>query len=116
MVKCTLLKMSTRASDSLSKRYHRGHHPFRALFAPFHCSLVPLPSSQIPLKWFISEEVGTWSALRSPRVLELFGVVREGPYVFLLMDYKSGKLSQFFLSRRRFDIVGWDVRYQVHIQ
>ena len=35
--------------------------------------------------------MGAWSALRSPRVVELFGVVREGPNVFLFMDHKSGK-------------------------
>lgn len=39
---------------------------------------------------FNSEEVGAWSALRSPRVVELFGVVREGPDVLLFMDLKSG--------------------------
>lgn len=47
--------------------------------------------SQIALKRFISEEVCTWSTLRSPRVVELFGVVREGLYVFLFMDLKSGE-------------------------
>lgn len=46
--------------------------------------------SQIALKRFSSEEVGAWSALRSPRVAELFGVVREGPNVLLFMDLKSG--------------------------
>ncbi|XP_076609789.1 mitogen-activated protein kinase kinase kinase 14 [Chaetodon auriga] len=49
---------------------------------------------KIPLKRFSSEEVGAWSALRSPRVVELFGVVREGPSVVLLMDLKSGSLGQ----------------------
>lgn len=48
-------------------------------------------SPQIALKRFSSEEVGAWSALRSPRVVELFGVVREGPNVLLFMDHKSGK-------------------------
>lgn len=43
------------------------------------------------MKRFNSEEVGAWSTLRSPRVAELFGVVREGPYVLLLMDLKAGK-------------------------
>lgn len=46
--------------------------------------------TQIALKRFNSEEVGAWSALRSPRVVELFGVVREGPNVLLFMDLKSG--------------------------
>lgn len=52
----------------------------------------PSPSSQILLKSFSSEEVGTWSALKSPRVVELFGVIREGPYVVLFMDLKAGEL------------------------
>lgn len=46
---------------------------------------------QISLMRFNSEEVGAWSALRSPRVVELFGVVREGPDVLLFMDLKSGE-------------------------
>ncbi|KAE8283390.1 Mitogen-activated protein kinase kinase kinase 14 [Larimichthys crocea] len=49
---------------------------------------------KIALKRFSSEEVGAWSALRSPRVVELFGVVREGPNVLLFMDQKSGSLGQ----------------------
>lgn len=52
---------------------------------------VPPPPSQIALKRFSSEEVGAWSALRSPRVVELFGVVREGPNVLLIMDHKYGE-------------------------
>nr|XP_057904668.1 mitogen-activated protein kinase kinase kinase 14 isoform X2 [Doryrhamphus excisus] len=56
---------------------------------------------KIALKTFNSEEVSTWSALRSPRVLELFGVVRDGPYVFFLMDHKSGSLGQLILQRGR---------------
>lgn len=54
----------------------------------FVCNIL----SQIALKRFSSEEVGAWSTLRSPRVVELFGVIRNGPYVLLLMDQKSGKL------------------------
>ncbi|KAM9346695.1 mitogen-activated protein kinase kinase kinase 14 isoform 1-T2 [Symphorus nematophorus] len=49
---------------------------------------------KIALKRFSSEEVGAWSTLRSPRVVELFGVVREGPNVVLFMDHKSGSLGQ----------------------
>ncbi|KAM7387006.1 hypothetical protein PAMA_009571 [Pampus argenteus] len=56
---------------------------------------------KIALKRFSSEEVGAWSTLRSPRVLELFGVVREGPNVFLLMDRKSGSLGQLIADRGR---------------
>lgn len=46
---------------------------------------------QIAMKMFVSEEVGAWSALKSPRVVELFGVIKDGPNVVLLMDLKSGK-------------------------
>ncbi|KAF7661665.1 hypothetical protein LDENG_00256400 [Lucifuga dentata] len=56
---------------------------------------------KIPLKRFSSEEVGAWSALRSPRVVKLFGVVREGPNVFLLMERKSGSLAQLIADRGR---------------
>ncbi|TNN41172.1 Mitogen-activated protein kinase kinase kinase 14 [Liparis tanakae] len=56
---------------------------------------------KIALKRFSSEEVGAWSALRSPRVVELFGVIREGPNVVLLMDHKSGSLGQLIAERGR---------------
>uniref|UniRef100_A0A668AWM2 Mitogen-activated protein kinase kinase kinase 14a n=1 Tax=Myripristis murdjan TaxID=586833 RepID=A0A668AWM2_9TELE len=60
-----------------------------------------IAAKKIPLKSFSSEEVGAWSALKSPRVVELFGVVREGPYVVLLMDQKSGSLGQLIAERGR---------------
>lgn len=50
-------------------------------------------SSQIPLRCFGLEEVSTWSVLTSPRVVELFGAVREGPTVVIFMDLKPGKRS-----------------------
>ncbi|KAM6904891.1 mitogen-activated protein kinase kinase kinase 14 [Xenentodon cancila] len=56
---------------------------------------------KIALKRFNSEEVGAWSALRSPRVVELFGVIRDGPNIVLLMDHKSGSLSQVITDRGR---------------
>ncbi|XP_044036146.1 mitogen-activated protein kinase kinase kinase 14 isoform X2 [Siniperca chuatsi] len=56
---------------------------------------------KIALRRFSSEEVGAWSALRSPRVVELFGVVREGPNVVLFMDHKSGSLGQLIAERGR---------------
>uniref|UniRef100_A0A3B4X269 Mitogen-activated protein kinase kinase kinase 14a n=2 Tax=Seriola lalandi dorsalis TaxID=1841481 RepID=A0A3B4X269_SERLL len=56
---------------------------------------------KIALKRFSSEEVGAWSALRSPRVVELFGVVREGLNVFLFMEHKSGSLGQLIAERGR---------------
>ncbi|XP_068606219.1 mitogen-activated protein kinase kinase kinase 14 [Brachionichthys hirsutus] len=52
-------------------------------------------------KRFSSEEVGAWSALRSPHVVELYGVVREGPSVFLFMDLKCGSLGQLIAERGR---------------
>lgn len=50
-----------------------------------HCSLV-----KIPLCSFRWEEVETWSRMESPRVLQLYGAVREGPNVILFMDLKRG--------------------------
>ncbi|XP_056434853.1 mitogen-activated protein kinase kinase kinase 14 isoform X1 [Gadus chalcogrammus] len=58
-------------------------------------------AKKIPLRSFSSEEVGTWSALTSPRVVELFGVVREGSYVILLMEQKCGSLGQLIAERGR---------------
>uniref|UniRef100_A0AAV2KCQ7 Protein kinase domain-containing protein n=1 Tax=Knipowitschia caucasica TaxID=637954 RepID=A0AAV2KCQ7_KNICA len=58
-------------------------------------------AKKIALKRFNSEEVGAWSALRSSRVVELFGVVREGPNVVLFMDHKAGSLGQLISERGR---------------
>ncbi|XP_070708327.1 mitogen-activated protein kinase kinase kinase 14 [Pempheris klunzingeri] len=51
-------------------------------------------AKRIPLNHFSSEEVSTWSALNSPRVVELFGAVREGPSIVLFMDLKPACLAQ----------------------
>lgn len=64
----------------------------------FHSVSLDLLWTQIALKRFSSEEVGAWSTLRSPRITELFGVVREGPNVVLFMEEKSGKEALFFSS------------------
>ncbi|CAJ1076112.1 mitogen-activated protein kinase kinase kinase 14 [Xyrichtys novacula] len=56
---------------------------------------------KVSLKRFNSEEVGAWSILRSPRVVELFGVVREGPDVFFFMDHKAGSVGQLIAKRGR---------------
>ena len=48
---------------------------------------------QVPLCSFSWEEVGAWSGLSSPRVLQLFGAVREGPNIILFMDLKTGEHS-----------------------
>ncbi|XP_035262531.1 mitogen-activated protein kinase kinase kinase 14-like isoform X2 [Anguilla anguilla] len=58
-------------------------------------------AKKIPLNLFKSEEVGSWSALKSPRVVELFGAVREGPNVILFMDLKSGSLGGLLRKRGR---------------
>ncbi|XP_061089232.1 mitogen-activated protein kinase kinase kinase 14 [Conger conger] len=58
-------------------------------------------AKKIPLNLFCSEEVGSWSALKSPWVVELFGVVREGPNVTLFMDLKSGSLGGLLKDRGR---------------
>ncbi|KAM9336951.1 mitogen-activated protein kinase kinase kinase 14 [Symphorus nematophorus] len=51
-------------------------------------------AKRIPLSHFSSEEVSTWSALDSPRVVELFGAVREGLNIVLFMDLKPACLAQ----------------------
>ncbi|KAG5832940.1 hypothetical protein ANANG_G00296530 [Anguilla anguilla] len=58
-------------------------------------------AKKIPLKLFRSEEVGSWSAQDSPRVLELYGAVREGPWVTLFMALKSGSVGQLIRERGR---------------
>ncbi|RVE60075.1 hypothetical protein OJAV_G00194390 [Oryzias javanicus] len=51
-------------------------------------------AKRIPLSNFHSGEVSSWSSLDSPRVVELFGVVREGPNIVLFMDLKHASLGQ----------------------
>ncbi|XP_044035385.1 mitogen-activated protein kinase kinase kinase 14 isoform X2 [Siniperca chuatsi] len=51
-------------------------------------------AKRIPLSHLSSEEVSTWSALNSPRVVELFGAVREGLNIVLFMDLKPACLAQ----------------------
>ncbi|KAL0992814.1 hypothetical protein UPYG_G00098830 [Umbra pygmaea] len=58
-------------------------------------------AKKVPLKRFSSEELGAWSALTSPRVVDLFGVVREGPYAILFMDLKAGSLGQLIKDSGR---------------
>ncbi|TRY90790.1 hypothetical protein DNTS_028703 [Danionella cerebrum] len=50
---------------------------------------------------FVWEEVATWSRLESPRVLQLFGLVREGPNVMLFMDLKRGSLAELLRIKSR---------------
>ncbi|KAM4597810.1 mitogen-activated protein kinase kinase kinase 14 isoform 2-T4 [Polymixia lowei] len=70
-------------------------------------------AKKIPLKSFSSEEVGAWSALKSRHVVELFGVVREGPYVILFMDRKYGSLGQLIAKRGR---LPEDLSLHYHLQ
>ncbi|XP_066538689.1 mitogen-activated protein kinase kinase kinase 14 [Hoplias malabaricus] len=56
-------------------------------------------AKRIPLCSFSWEEVGTWSRLDSPRVLQLYGAVREGLNVVLFMDLKTGSLAQLLKTR-----------------
>ncbi|XDV12828.1 hypothetical protein PO909_001397 [Leuciscus waleckii] len=58
-------------------------------------------AKKVPLVSFSSEEVGSWSALQSPQVVELFGVVREGLSIILFMDLKSSSLGQLVEERGR---------------
>ncbi|KAJ8348892.1 hypothetical protein SKAU_G00274810 [Synaphobranchus kaupii] len=58
-------------------------------------------AKKILLRHFNSEEVGSWSALDSPRVVELYGAVREGPWVILFMGLKSGSVGQLLRERGR---------------
>ncbi|XP_036447583.1 uncharacterized protein LOC118822540 isoform X2 [Colossoma macropomum] len=56
-------------------------------------------AKRIPLCSFSWEEVGTWSRLDSPHVLQLYGAVREGLNVVLFMDLKTGSLAQLLKAR-----------------
>ncbi|XP_062840843.1 mitogen-activated protein kinase kinase kinase 14 [Trichomycterus rosablanca] len=58
-------------------------------------------AKKVPLGSFNSEEVGSWSALLNPHVVELFGFVREGPIIVLFMDLKPGSLGQLLAERGR---------------
>ncbi|XP_056286612.1 mitogen-activated protein kinase kinase kinase 14-like isoform X2 [Pseudoliparis swirei] len=51
-------------------------------------------AKRVPLGHFSSREVSAWSALNSPRVVELFGAVREGLNVVLFMELKPACLAQ----------------------
>ncbi|KAL7874889.1 hypothetical protein SRHO_G00058590 [Serrasalmus rhombeus] len=59
-------------------------------------------AKRIPLCSFSWEEVGTWSRLDSPQVLQLYGAVREGLNVVLFMDLKTGSLAQLLKARCSF--------------
>ncbi|XP_060758046.1 mitogen-activated protein kinase kinase kinase 14 [Neoarius graeffei] len=56
-------------------------------------------AKKVPIERFRSDEVGSWSALQSPHVVEFFGFVREGRSVILFMDLKPGSLRQLLAER-----------------
>ncbi|CAL8303409.1 unnamed protein product [Lota lota] len=56
-------------------------------------------AKRVAQRHFSSEEVSTWSALDSPHVIRLLGVVSEGPNVVLFMDLKPGCLAQVLKER-----------------
>ncbi|KAI5629412.1 mitogen-activated protein kinase kinase kinase 14-like, partial [Silurus asotus] len=58
-------------------------------------------AKKVPLERFRSEEVGSWSALQFPHVVEFFGFVREGRSVILFMDLKTDSLGQLLSERGR---------------
>ncbi|TSK28041.1 Mitogen-activated protein kinase kinase kinase 14 [Bagarius yarrelli] len=58
-------------------------------------------AKKVPLERFRSEEVGSWSVLQSPHIVEFFGFVREGRSVILFMDFKPGSLGQLLAERGR---------------
>ncbi|XP_037546892.1 mitogen-activated protein kinase kinase kinase 14 [Nematolebias whitei] len=58
-------------------------------------------AKRIPLGLFRSEEVRTWSSLSSPRVLDLFGAVRDGLNVVLFMDLKPACLARLLKETTR---------------
>ncbi|XP_072549647.1 mitogen-activated protein kinase kinase kinase 14 [Salminus brasiliensis] len=58
-------------------------------------------AKKLALKSFSCEEVGSWSALQTPHVVELFGFVREGSSVIIFMDLKPGSLGQLLKERGR---------------
>ncbi|MGH0147262.1 UNVERIFIED_CONTAM: hypothetical protein FKN15_015366 [Acipenser sinensis] len=47
-------------------------------------------AKRIPLDRFRSEEVSSWSALNSSRIVQLYGAVREDAFVTLFMELKKG--------------------------
>nr|XP_021326064.1 mitogen-activated protein kinase kinase kinase 14 isoform X3 [Danio rerio] len=58
-------------------------------------------AKRIPICSFGWQEVETWSRMESPRVLQLFGVVREGHNIILFMDLKRGSLAQLLRLKAR---------------
>ncbi|XP_039991834.1 uncharacterized protein LOC120794657 [Xiphias gladius] len=81
------------------EEYHVAHHIQNGSYGDVLCvrdkrTGFECAAKRIPLSHFSGEEVSTWSALNSPRVVELFGAVREGLNVVLFMDLKPACLAQ----------------------
>ncbi|XP_046888174.1 mitogen-activated protein kinase kinase kinase 14 isoform X1 [Hypomesus transpacificus] len=86
------------------KQYHILHHIQNGSFGDVFCvqdksTGFECAAKRIPLSHFSSEEVSTWIALDSPRVVELFGAVREGMNITLFMDLKPGCLAHLLRER-----------------
>ncbi|XP_056152682.1 mitogen-activated protein kinase kinase kinase 14 [Lampris incognitus] len=86
------------------KEYCTLHHIQNGSYGDVYCirdkrTGFECAAKRIALSHFSREEVSTWSALNSPRVVELFGAVREGLNVILFMDLKPGCLAQLVKER-----------------
>ncbi|XP_051273338.1 mitogen-activated protein kinase kinase kinase 14 isoform X1 [Dicentrarchus labrax] len=81
------------------EEYHILHHIQNGSYGDVFCvrdkgTGFECAAKRLPLSHFSSEEVSTWSALNSPRVVELFGAVREDLNIVLFMDLKPACLAQ----------------------
>ncbi|KAL0984193.1 hypothetical protein UPYG_G00138340 [Umbra pygmaea] len=89
------------------KEYHILYHIQNGSYGDVFCvqdkrTRFQCAAKKIPLSHFNCEEVSTWSALKSPGVVKLFGAVREGPYITLFMDLKTACLAQLLRERGSF--------------
>ncbi|XP_039598638.1 mitogen-activated protein kinase kinase kinase 14-like [Polypterus senegalus] len=78
-----------------NKEYKICHHLQNGAFGEvYHCrdqsSVFEFAAKKISLDRFRWEEVSSWSALSSPRIVQLFGAVREDSFVTLFMEHMSG--------------------------
>ncbi|KAM9716162.1 uncharacterized protein map3k14b [Menidia menidia] len=81
------------------REYRLLHHIQNGAYGDVFCaqdnsSGFRCAAKRVPVGVFSSEELSTWILLDSPRVIQLFGAVREGPNVVLFMDLKPACLAQ----------------------
>ncbi|XP_053727583.1 uncharacterized protein LOC128762962 isoform X2 [Synchiropus splendidus] len=81
------------------EEYHILHHIQNGSYGDVFCvqdktTGFTCAAKRIPLSRFSVEEVRTWSLLDSPRVVQLFGAVRDGLNIVLFMDLKPVCLGQ----------------------